>query len=419
MIKTCIIFYDARTLKCDLSKITGVRFVLVTPRKSIEKWQSTELSFFEEVLTVESINEKETLPIVEKYRLSYGDQLCLTTSDESCMQVLVNLREKFRIDGPTLADILPFTDKIAMKNALKSPIKNHHFRIPRYKGVDQKRYINNPEAYLNEIENYLNYPMFAKPINLFGAAGTQKINSKNKLKKWFESIQESDIEFEIEEYIDGVLYHCDAVIQKGHVAYSMVYEYTWPCALFNRGYPLGTILLPSSNPLWDQLNNVNLEVIRLLKPPDGATHLEIFRTESGEIIFLEIAARPVGGLVIPIHEYTTGINLELEHFKAQLGIQDIIKEKHEGDYFAWAYLPKQIGIIEKLESPSIKSKYNLTWFVSEGENISELLLKDNDMIFADHLLAGKIIWHHPDYEILYQDFDTLKKINLIRLKNKC
>jgi hypothetical protein len=50
-------------------------------------------------------------------------------------------------------------------------------------------------------------------------------------------------------------------------------------------------------------------VLKALGMGDGMTHMEWFRTESGEVVFGEIACRPGGACVVDMMNYTSDVDL--------------------------------------------------------------------------------------------------------------
>lgn len=409
--KTFLFFYNYKTTECDLSSIKTreFRFILITTKTGIKNWSKDKLSVFDEVTTITTMTFEDAVESIRHYERQFGADLNMVSNEEGCIPIVAKLHDHFGMPGFSLKDIVPFTDKLIMKEVLKK----YPIRLPKHVELNNTQYLQNNERYIEQLEKAIPYPMFAKPTTLFGSAATRKILSRLELKSWVESVSKTGLQYELDEFIEGTLYHCDAIIQNDKVAYTAVFEYTYPCALFSEGYPLGSIYLPEGHPDRQVLNNFNLSVLKVLKPKNGVTHLEAFKTKKGEIIFLEIAARAVGAYVVPIHEKATGINLELEHFKAQMGIVSPIKEDKNRDYYSWIYIPKMPGKVKKLKNPELKSQYDLNWLIQEGDVIPELTSTKAVPIFLDAAIAGKLIWHHSDFSIVYRDFEIVQKNRLI------
>jgi hypothetical protein len=173
------------------------------------------------------------------------------------------------------------------------------------------------------------------------------------------------------------------------------------------------MLLPTSDPRWYKLNEFHQQIITTLLPPDGATHCELFLTKNNEVVFLEIAARPSGALVVAMIEHNTGVNIELIHSQLRLQRPFIIQKKLITTFSLFCYIPKKIGTVVTLELPNLKSEVSVTWTIKIGDVISPVALKDNDILFKPTDIAGTIILNNANFESLYTDFLTLKTAQFI------
>src|SRR5439155_95047 len=70
-------------------------------------------------------------------------------------------------------------------------------------------------------------------------------------------------EYEIEDFIDGVMYHCDAVIQDGEVLFAGVGEYHARPGDYHPGGMAGSLIV-SSGPLHDRIVDFNRRVVAAL-----------------------------------------------------------------------------------------------------------------------------------------------------------
>lgn len=155
--------------------------------------------------------------------------------------------------------------------------------------------------------------------------------------------------------------------------------------------------------MWEKLKTFNEKVINAMHPPDGVTHHEFFVKTNGELIFLEIGARPPGSYVCKIHYLNKGINFETAHFRIQLNLPVDLSVNYNQGFHCALYLPKIQGKVIKLNTPNLKSKYELTWYVHEGENLSA-----SKNIANNSELGGLIFIRNKDYEQLFADFMTMR-----------
>ena len=255
--------------------------------------------------------------------------------------------------------------------------------------------------------------MFVKPIELYGAASAKKLNDYSELVKAAESMLTMKLEYEIDEYISGILYHCNCLIVEGEIQFQEFEEYTVPCSWFGDGYILGCISLRKEDPRWQRLDRMNREVIACLNTPNGMTHCEIFITDQDELIFLEIACRPSGGMVPDIIERMTGMQIDLEHIKARLDLPVQLPNKKIDEYYMWAYIPRKAGRVKQLLEPDLKSEYEITWDIKVGDEIFSEEDEEAAIVFQSSHRAGSIVVRNRDYDQLYQDFLKLRTMELV------
>src|SRR5690606_7164202 len=124
--------------------------------------------------------------------------------------------------------------------------------------------------------------------------------------------------FIAEEYIDGVLYHIDTCVSQGKTTFMQICQYSCPNAELLQGKVLGSLPLLESNEVYKKLRQFAQQVLDCLKIDNMVNHMEVF-IANDEVCFLEIAARPPGGLISKMHEMNTGVNLVDQAFLLQAG----------------------------------------------------------------------------------------------------
>ncbi len=406
-----LILTEFRVSKFDFYSLANVdyQFILVTTPKLVKSLTEHELNFFTKVHLLEKITPDLLGNIVREYVLQVGtDSVMLATSDETCVYTVATVNQAFNLRGPKPEKIALFTDKILMKQALKPS----GVRLPKYIAFDKSQYLDNSDQYLVSLEKVLPYPLIAKPTNQVCSVGISLCRNRAELEKCVNDLIQNNYQFEIEEYIEGTVFHCDSIIKDGQILYTDVAECNVPPMSLAQGLVVGSIYIPRTDPRWDLIAKFNKKVIVALSPPDGATHLEVFYTPNNELIFLEIAARPVGSLASFTHEKNNGINFEEIYFKYQFGLSVSIEEKPSNIFHAWAYLPKKNGKVTHLNKPQLKSNYEIKWLVKVGEVI------ENSKDFSSQSeLAGIITLSNPNYEELYRDFFSLNSLKFIDIHN--
>lgn len=111
----------------------------------------------------------------------------------------------------------------------------------------------------------------------------------------------------VEEFVDGELYHVDAIVEGGVVlAVDMGRTVDSPMS-FDRTDAIRDVAL-AEGILRDRLVALNERVVAAMPWHSGATHLEIF-VRGDELLFLEVAARSGGGGIWAGYQHRTGRSL--------------------------------------------------------------------------------------------------------------
>lgn len=357
------------------------------------------------------------LPVIDFHNLSdlvgsyvsvYGcSGVSLMTSDETCILVSAQVRETFGIPGPGLDRCTRFINKVRMKESLKGAC----VAMPRYLAFNKQTFKLHEGAYLNEVHKHVGFPAFVKPIDKAGSYGVRRLDSIEETKKWATEIINDALEYEMDEYISGALFHCESIIVQDKVLYACASMYNQPWEAFSHGAIVGSLLLNDDHPLKTKLLEFNALVVRALCPPDGVTHLEVFVRPNGECVFLEIAARPPGAFHVRVHECNTGINLEEAHFRAQLGLNIEVRERNDEEHYAGAALPKKKGKVNALLEPSLEGLASIEWHVSVGDE-----LEASTSLAVRSEAAGMLTLRHTNYEQLKETFLRLNEFEFLKME---
>ncbi len=231
--KTAIIIYQFFTPKFDLNILKkekdNFQFVLFAMPDNIKKFSKTNLDFFDEKHIFDSFDYDQLEKVARVYlKENNNENLYIITSDESAMLMTSELCEHLNLQGPKPQQILPFLDKVMMKDLLKKS----NIRVPQYTKWDWQSYKKNPQEYLEKIHKNLLYPVIAKPVLYYGSYGTVKINDENELSNWALKEKSSDLEYELEEFIEGTLFHCDTLVKNKRALYFLTSQYNIPCMFF-------------------------------------------------------------------------------------------------------------------------------------------------------------------------------------------
>lgn len=412
--KSVVIFFSAITnFKSNLRELEypDTRNILFINTNIFEQLNEDQKNFFEKIHIVDPITFDTTLPLIKQYLQEVKrENLQLVTNDEYCIPIVSQLIDSLELRGFGELTSLRFIDKIVMKDTLNS----QGIRTPYHQLFNKEKYLKNKQQYIQDIEKIFKYPFVIKPVASYGATSFNKLNNTTEWFNHAEQIVNSNDIFQIEEFIAGTVFHCDAIVKNSKIIFNSISEYIWPIALFKTGYPTGSIWLPPFDPRWNRLNEFHQRVIAAMHPPDGATHCELFLSENNEVVFLEIATRPSGALVVSTIEKIIGVNLELAHFKLRLKRPLTIQQKPAGNFSLFCYVPKKHGKVISLGLPALKSEVNVEWNVKPGDVIKSVSIEENDILLRPANIAATIILNNPDFASLYDDFITLKTAKFIQ-----
>lgn len=386
--------------KFDLNRITtpNTSMALICPYSFPQASIKSFAKFFDNIDFTEKFDLSSLIALVQKNCKKFNDfsQLILT-ADESVMMVTAELRDHFRIQGYNSKTIKKFTNKIVMKENLK----DHNIDLPRYIHYDGAMFQSNPAEYLQNAISFLDFPIFAKPIDGAASIDTTKIETHNSLLAWCNK-HAFDTNFELDEFISGTLYHCDSVIQDGNIKLSLLCEEKRPCFDFASGKMLCSLIVPDRDRDFKILMEFNKRVLQALSPPpNSVTHFEFFKAHDGRIVFLEIAARAPGTKIPQLYEKSFGWNIQEVYFKLQMGLEININQNLEY-YAAECMFPRRQGVVlTKNELPQIKSNYEIYWDIEAGQNIA----RSTDISTTS---CSLVLWN-KNYDQLRNDIEILDK----------
>jgi biotin carboxylase len=161
------------------------------------------------------------------------------------------------------------------------------------------------------VADTVTYPVVVKPASGFGGMSTHKVHDAAELRKLcLDFAYEPAIasrHLAVEEFITGEEFHVDAYWGAEDAEFCVVSRYFAPRLVVQRGeHSAGGVTLtdgsevisPDDQPeLHARISNFHRRVNAALGIRNTITHLELFRTPTGELVFSEIATRPGGGWV--------------------------------------------------------------------------------------------------------------------------
>ncbi len=329
--------------------------------------------------------------VIEKH----GEIFNIVYLTEECVQLAGLLRQHY---GLSKENLNRYVDKKIMLQKLITT----DIRKPRAISFNETEYLAHSFEYLSTIERTIGpYPFFIKPTQQCGSAHTHLVNNQKELVKWITA--KDSQHYLIQEYIEGTLFHCESFIRKREILYSSVFEYSQPGFAFASGLPVGSISLPENNKTRERICEFNELVLEKMGIIDnGIAHLEVFLNQQGELIFLEIAARPPGLVGDLLYQKHLNISIEKAHFLLQLGEYKTSSENHSVANYAARYIfpVSQSGrIVAHTHRKTLHSTFIEDFRVAINDNVK----KSKDLFNV----AGTMVLWHEDYSTLRKDFLTL------------
>ena len=245
--------------------------------------------------------EDSTIDQVTRWLSSTGVEVdrveCLW---EPGVVLAAKLRARLGLPGLSVEQGVAFRDKETMKQVLDAAgIRTpHHYRAST---ADEVR----------EAAHRISWPVIVKPIAGAGSADTYTAGSEEELEAALGAMGHVP-EVSVEEFVEGEELTFDTVCAGGRVLFQNVGWY--------RPKPLVARLTPWISQQVFCLKDIDTPEVRVgvelghrvleaLGFETGFTHMEWFRTESGEAVFGEIAARAPGGRLTHGMNYSCDIDL--------------------------------------------------------------------------------------------------------------
>jgi biotin carboxylase len=219
---------------------------------------------------------------------------------EVMVETAAMLRQRLGVPGMSVDTVNGFRDKQIMKERVAAA----GLRVPRAIRV---RTTTEAKAAAERI----GYPLILKPIAGAGSADTYKIDDAAQLAKVLDRMNHVE-EASCEEYVTGDEFTFDTVCVAGTPVFENVAQYL-PKPLEARSNewisPVIITVRDLATPAFRAGIELGRGVLAALDMGDGFTHMEWFRTPSGEVVFGEIGCRPGGAYLVDQMNYTCDIDL--------------------------------------------------------------------------------------------------------------
>ena len=218
---------------------------------------------------------------------------------EPYMVLAARMREMLELPGLTVEETIPFRDKEVMKRVLDAAgIRTpHHYSATTAAGV-------------REAVERIGYPVIVKPIAGAGSADTYRLESDEDLERALLKLGRVP-EVSVEEFVVGEDMTYETLCVDGRIAFESIATYE-PRALVMRENewisPTTFVFRDPEAAEFDAGREMGHRVLEALGFQTGYTHMEWYRTPSGEAVFGEIGARPPGARLVDLINYASDID---------------------------------------------------------------------------------------------------------------
>ena len=225
------------------------------------------------------------------------------TNWEPCVLLAARLRERWGMPGMSVDTAMGFRDKEIMKTRLRAA----GLRVPRSRRV-------HTAAQVRELAEEIGFPLILKPSGGAGCSNTFKVDGWAELERTLPAIGNLS-EASCEEYIEGEELTFDTLCIGGKPVTENVTMYLpKPLEAATQEWvsPMGISIRDLGQPRLAAGVALGRAVLDVLQMDSGATHMEWFRTPSGEAVFGEIACRSGGAGLVDQMNFTCDVDLHRE-----------------------------------------------------------------------------------------------------------
>ncbi|RBQ14584.1 hypothetical protein DP939_39805 [Spongiactinospora rosea] len=234
---------------------------------------------------------------------------------ERDLERAAQLREILGLPGQRLDSVLPFRDKVLMKERFVAA----GLPVAPYREIECA-------ADLLAFAGEHGFPLVVKPRDSAGSVGLRILRSAGELETYLAG--ELDLYGEhppnliAERFVPGPMCHVDGLVVGGRMVLAWPSQYLYSLSSFreDRGGRMD-VTLDVDDPLTGRLVELTERALKALPGPrDFAFHAEIFHTPGDELVLCEIACRTGGASVRDVIRILFGVDPTESWVRAQLGL---------------------------------------------------------------------------------------------------
>jgi biotin carboxylase len=254
--------------------------------------------------------EARALELARRHDVKY-----IIACQEQDLERAAQLREILGLPGQTLPSVLPFRNKLLMKDTASAA------------GIDVAPYADvECAADILAFADRHGFPIVLKPRDGAGSIGVSILRTREELDRFLASDFALGGSFQsnllVEGYVEGPMCHVDGLVVDGRVVYAWPSQYLY--ALIDYKDDLNArmdVTLDADDPLTGRLIDFMDRVLENFPAPQHfAFHAEIFHTPDDRLVLGEVACRTGGAAQRDIQRLMWGLDPTESWIQAQLGM---------------------------------------------------------------------------------------------------
>jgi biotin carboxylase len=253
--------------------------------------------------------EARALELAGQYRVDR-----IIACQERDLERAAQLRELLDLPGQRLSSVLPFRNKVMMKDAVRAS----GVPVAAYRDVECATDI---ITFAGEH----GFPIVVKPRDSAGSIGLKIIESSAELDAFLDQVDlygQYQPNLMVESFVPGPMCHIDGLVVGGQLVFAWPSQYLFRLASFAED-PNGRldVTLDPDDPLTARLLKFTDQVLEALPGPDNfAFHAEVFHTPDDQLVLCEIACRTGGAAIRSVMRTLFGVDPNEVWVRAELGL---------------------------------------------------------------------------------------------------
>lgn len=297
------------------------------------------------------------------------------------------LREELGLGGQSPAAVLPFRDKVLMKQ-----------RVSAY-GIEVAPHaVCRSAGAVRAFAARHGLPVVLKERDGFGSVGLMVVRSAEELDHRLARLADDPGPERLaahgllaEAFVPGRMCHVDGLVRDGRVALCWPSQYQYDLASFATDHgPRIDLSLDADDPLTGRLVRLAEQAVAALQdgaaPADYAFHAEVFHTPDDRLVFCETACRPGGARIRDVFRALFGVDLAEYAVRAQAGlpVPDLAPVRAAGPrrMAGQMVMMKRPGTVRAVPAPATESWLEF-WdvFVRPGQRVTAAA-RSSDLLAA-------------------------------------